>query len=287
MQGWDGAPWWCRSPERRGSAVTTDSTSTTVSTRTALRGVKGRHVAAQAAFPAGDRNPVVSISGAVSDVRGVALVLHGGRAASFDAVQPQHLSPLRMRPFAARLAADGGTHGLAVWTLRNRVRGWNGADRSALKDARWALERIATAHPTVPVYLLGHSMGGLTALVAAGHPQVRAVAALAPWLEPSSPVEPVRGRSVLIMHGATDRWTSPTSSLSFARRAVGVAADVHYVRMLGAGHFMFRTVPVWHGVSTSFLLRRFAEDTGAAVTPVVLGRSDLLYRASDPLGVTA
>jgi pimeloyl-ACP methyl ester carboxylesterase len=239
------------------------------------------------ARPARDRDPVLAISGPDADVRGVALVLHGGRAQSFEAVRPRHLSPLRMRPFAARLAAEGRRHGLAVWTLRNRVRGWNGADQSALKDARWALARITAQYPAVPVYLLGHSMGGLTALYAAGHPQVRAVAALAPWLEASSPVEPVRGRSVLVMHGDTDRWTSPTASLSFARRAQGVARDIHYVRMLGAGHFMVRTLPVWHGMSTSFLLRRFAEDTGAALDVRTLQHSDALYRAPDPLGITA
>ncbi|WP_258069946.1 alpha/beta hydrolase [Arthrobacter sp. SX1312] len=244
-------------------------------------------MAAKASPPARDRDPVLSIRGASSPVRGVALVLHGGRADSYDAVQPTHLSPLRMRPFAARLAAAGGGEGLAVWTLRNRVRGWNGEDRSALRDARWALGRITAEHPDVPVYLLGHSMGGLTALSVAGHPQVRAVAALAPWLAPSSPVEPVRGRSLLIMHGDTDRWTSPTASLAFARRAQPVAADVRYVRMLGAGHFMFRTVPVWHGMSTSFLLGRFAEDTGAVIDRRVLARSAPLFSAADPLDIAA
>lgn len=244
-------------------------------------------MAADPGRPAEGGDPVVRVGGAPSGVRGVALVLHGGRASSFDAVRPHHLSPLRMRPFAARLASAGAAHGLAVWTLRNRVRGWNGPDRSALQDARWALDRIAAAHPSAPVYLLGHSMGGLTALYAADHPQVRAVAALAPWLEPSSPVEPVRGRSVLIMHGDTDRWTSPTSSLSFARRARDVARDVRYVRLLGAGHFMFRSVHAWHGMSTSFLLRSFAEDTGAAIATRSLEPSAVLYRAADPLGITA
>lgn len=244
-------------------------------------------MARQENFPTSRGEPSVVIGGAGAGVRGVALVLHGGRADSLDAVRPEHLSPLRMRPFAARLAAGGGTQGLAVWSLRNRVRGWNGTDQSALKDARWALDRISTNHPGVPVYLLGHSMGGRAALAAAEHPQVRAVAALAPWLEPATPVTPVRGRSVLIMHGDVDRWTSPRASLSFAHRAVGVARDVHYVRMLRAGHFMARRIPVWHGLSTSFLLRHFAEDTGAAVAARALAPSDPLYRAPDPLGMTA
>lgn len=242
---------------------------------------------ARSAGRAEDSDPVVTVSGASDGVRGVALVLHGGRADSFEAVRPRHLSPLRMRPFAARLAAVGSVHGLAVWALRNRVRGWNGADESALGDARWALDRIAAAHPSVPVYLLGHSMGGRTAIAAAGHPQVRAVAALAPWLGPTNAVEPLRDRSVLILHGDQDRWTSPTASLSFARRAQGVARDVHYVRMLGAGHFMVRSVPVWHGLSTSFLLSHFADDTGAAVDARRLEASARLYRAPDPLGITA
>ncbi|WDF34347.1 alpha/beta fold hydrolase [Arthrobacter agilis] len=242
---------------------------------------------AQAPVPARDREPAVRVGGASVGVRGVALVLHGGRADSVEPARPLHLSPLRMRPFAARLTAGGGGGGLAVWSLLNRVRGWNGSDRSPLQDARWALDRISTQHPTLPVYLLGHSMGGLTALLAADRPRIRAVAALAPWLEPSSPVESVRGRSILIMHGDTDRWTSPASSLSFARRAQDVATDVHYVRMLGAGHFMLRSVPVWHRLSTSFLLRHFAEDTGAAVDPRALAPSDALYSAHDPLGITA
>lgn len=240
-----------------------------------------------ASRPPSERDPVITISGAGSGVRGVALVLHGGRANSFDAVHPLQASPLRMRPFAARLAAGGAAQGLAVWALRNRIRGWNGEDQSALKDARWALDRIAAEHPMVPVYLLGHSMGGRTALSAAGHPQVRAVVALAPWLEPSTPVDPVKGRSVLVMHGDTDRSTSPAASLAFARRAQGVARDVHYVRILGAGHAMVRSMPVWHGLSTAYLLRHFAEDIGAALDARYLDHADALDRAPDPLGITA
>ena len=240
----------------------------------------------RAAVPASDRDPTVTVSGAVRDVRGVALVLHGGSETGMTRARPYQPGPLRMRPFTTRLAHEGGPHGLSVWTLLNRVRGWNGEQRSALQDARWALERIGEQFPGVPVYLLGHSMGGRTALAAADHPQVRAVAALAPWLGAASAVEPVRGRGVLIQHGDADRTTSPTASLAFARRARGVAEDVRYVRMLGAGHFMVRSIADWHGLSTAYLLRRFAEDTGAAVDAAVTARADVLRAAEDPLGIT-
>ena len=134
-------------------------------------------------------------------------------------------------PFARALHRQGGPHGLAVWTLRNRYRGWNGEDMSPVHDARWALARISQEHPGVPVYLLGHSMGGLTALCVADDPQVEAVVALAPWLNHKTPVQPVAGRRVLIVHGTDDRWTSPANSLDYARRADGVAASVDYVSL--------------------------------------------------------
>lgn len=205
---------------------------------------------------------VLSISGATGDTRGVALVLHGGRANSFDSVRGRHLSPARMLPFARALHRGGGRHGLAVWTLRNRYRGWNGADMSPVQDARWALELIGREHPGVPVYLLGHSMGGLTALRVADHPQVEAVAALAPWLNAATPVEPVAGRRILIVHGTDDRWTSPANSLAFARRADGVAESVDYVALKGAGHFMFRRVGLWNSLANGFILDAFAATSG-------------------------
>ena len=48
----------------------------------------------------------------------------------------------RMRPFARHLARAGGDDGLAVWSLQYRVRGWNGADRSPVADAEWALDQV-------------------------------------------------------------------------------------------------------------------------------------------------
>ena len=207
--------------------------------------------------------PVLSVLEASGSTKGVVLVLHGGKAHSREPVEARHLSPARMIPFARHLHRAGRKHGLAVWSLRNSVRGWNGPDMSPVQDARWALSEIAREHPGVPVFLLGHSMGGLTALCVADDPQVHAVVALAPWLTAETPVERVAGRRVLIVHGDEDRWTSPVNSLAYARRAEGVAASIDYVSLTGAGHFMFRRVGLWNSLANGFILDSFAASTGA------------------------
>lgn len=230
--------------------------------------------------------PEVMVRPAATAVRGVALVLHGGRANSFEPVRSRHLSPARMVPLARLLHAWGSPAGLETWSLRNRVRGWNGAHMSPLHDARWALEHLHERHPGLPVYLLGHSMGGLTALCAADDPQVRAVVALAPWLDSATPVQQVAGRRVLIIHGDTDRWTSPRQSLRYAQRIQHIADDVRYVTLTGAGHFMFTKLSVWHELSASYLLDSFSRDTGAAVSPKHLRRAADLLAQPSPLGVT-
>lgn len=211
--------------------------------------------------------PVLNVLAASGPTRAVALVLHGGKAHSREPVEARHLSPARMVPFARHLHRAGRKHGLAVWSLRNSVRGWNGNDMSPLQDAKWALQQIGESHPGVPVFLVGHSMGGLTAVCAADHPQVEAVVALAPWLSPETPAERVAGRKVLIVHGTTDHMTSPRQSLAFARRASANAASMQYVSLKGVGHFMLRKVRIWHILATGFVIQAFAESTGAPVRP--------------------
>jgi alpha-beta hydrolase superfamily lysophospholipase len=208
------------------------------------------------------REAVLSVRESSGPTRGVALVLHGGKSQSREPVEARHLSPARMVPFAWDLHRAGRKHGLAVWSLRNSVRGWNGPDMSPLQDARWALARIREQHPGVPVFLVGHSMGGLTALCAADHPGVEAVVALAPWLNPTTPTSGVANRKVLIVHGTTDRWTSASASLLFARRASAEAASMQYVALKGAGHFMLRKIGVWQTLTTGFVMKAFSESIG-------------------------
>ena len=199
--------------------------------------------------------------------RAVALVLHGGRVSSREPVHARDLSVARMIPFARALHGSGAPYGLEVWRVRNRVRGWNGADESPVGDARWALDRIADRHPGVPVVLVGHSMGGRTALRVAGHPSVRAVVALAPWVPDGEPVDGLRGRQLTILHGTADRLTDPRGSRELARRAAGIAASVRHVELRGAGHSMLSRPALWHGLTSLFALSALSDAAGQDAGP--------------------
>ena len=184
--------------------------------------------------------------------RAVALVLHGGQetsAARAHALRPAYL---RMLPFARDLWRAGGADGLAVWRLRYRYRGWNAPDLPSVADARWALAEIHRAHPDVPVVLVGHSMGGRTALRVADDPAVTGVCALAPWTPDGEPVAQLAGRTVLIAHGDLDRMTDPRLSYAYAVRAKDVTDAVCRFDIRGDGHAMVRRDSEWR-----LLVRRF------------------------------
>ena len=193
------------------------------------------------------------VAEATGPIRGIALVLHGGRANSHLPVRAQQLAVLRMRPFVQALGKHADA-GLVVAQVRYRVRGWNGTERSPVADTLWALDGLVARFPDVPVALVGHSMGGRAAIYAAGHDAVRSVVGLAPWIEPGDSVDPVTGRRVLLVHGGKDRMTDPRASASFARRAVPVAESMTYVRIEGERHAMLRRADLWHRLATGFVL---------------------------------
>jgi dienelactone hydrolase len=201
-------------------------------------------------------------------VRAVAVVLHGGRAHGTGPVRTSQLAVLRMVPFAKALRRAGAADGLAVARLRYVQRGWNGAARAPLADARWALAELERRCPGVSVALVGHSMGGRAALYVADHPTVRAVVALAPWIEQGDPVSQLAGRRILIAHGTHDRMTSPPASAAYARAAAQVAASVSYISVQDERHAMLRRAHVWHELTTGFVLGVLcARQPQAAVQP--------------------
>ncbi|HEX5588417.1 MAG TPA: alpha/beta fold hydrolase, partial [Acidimicrobiia bacterium] len=146
----------------------------------------------------------------------------------------------------------GGDDGLAVWSLQYGVRGWNDDERSPVPDAIWALDQVSARYGEVPVVLVGHSMGGRTAVHAAGHPRVVAVAALAPWLPAGEPYEQVAGRSVLVVHGRLDTTTSPHGSLEWARHAATVTDRIWRVEVKRERHAMLFRAAFWHRIVTQF-----------------------------------
>lgn len=198
--------------------------------------------------------PVLDVTAPPGDVRAVALVLHGGREASTAPVRPRQLAVLRMHPFASSLARAGGRHGLAVARLRYAVRGWNGETRSPVADTEWALAELVDRFGPVPVALVGHSLGGRTALYLAGHPHVRAVTALAPWIERGDPVGQLAGRRLMIVHGSWDRVTNPRASAALVERSAAIAESAGYVRVRHETHAMLLRPRVWHSLATRYTL---------------------------------
>jgi alpha-beta hydrolase superfamily lysophospholipase len=197
------------------------------------------------------------------DVRGVVLVLPGGQARSTAPASRRHLAYQRMRPFAAAVHAGLGGRGIAVWQLRYRVRGWNGDRRDPVWDARWAIDRVHAHHPGAPVFVLGHSMGGRTALYVAGDDGVLGACALAPWIEPHDPIAQLAGRLVVIAHGDDDRMTDPRRSRAYSVAAAGAGARVADFTVVGDRHAMLRRAADWHALARAAAGLAFGVDTPA------------------------
>lgn len=179
--------------------------------------------------------------------RAIALVLHGGAEHGTMPVDGRSLSWHRGRALARHLAAPLNLDDIGVVLLRYRVKGWNaGADTlpSPVPDARWALDELAREH-RVPVVVVGHSMGARTGVAVADHPSVRGVVALAPWLPPDEPVEPLAGKSLRAAHGRRDRITSARATRRYVDRASAVA-DAEFTDMGAVGHYLLRRPSLWN-----------------------------------------
>jgi dienelactone hydrolase len=220
--------------------------------------------------------PALHVEEPAGAVRGIALVLHGGRATGTTPVRSRQLAVLRMAPFAHSLHRAGRDTGLAVARLRYVVRGWNGSSRSPVHDVEWALDRLASRFAGAPLALVGHSMGGRAAVYAAGHQAVQVVVGLAPWIEAGDPYEQVADRHILVAHGELDRITNGAASAAWTRRAATVAASASYVSIRGDGHPMLRRASLWHSLTTSYVLEKLCglapEAAGHSPTATVMAK---------------
>jgi alpha/beta superfamily hydrolase len=183
----------------------------------------------------------------------VIIVLPGGRAHDRKSSRASRLTNLRMIPLARAARKGAADRAVAVWRLRYRYRGWNEPDRDPIWDARWALDQVRARHPQASVILVGHSMGGRTALWVAGDPIVTAVCALAPWVETDDPVTQVAGRTVLLAHGDRDRVTDPAGSRWFAAQAGRVTPDVRFAVVRGDNHAMLWRWGRWNALVNDFV----------------------------------
>jgi pimeloyl-ACP methyl ester carboxylesterase len=179
---------------------------------------------------------------AVSEPRhaeAVVLVLHGGAGRRDNPmVSPTQLSVLRMVPIAKRVAMADRRR-LAVYRLLNSTRGWD-TDHTPVDDVHWALDQLGEGFGSgLPVGLVGHSLGGRAAILAARRPEVRSVVALNPWVYPADGNTDLTGRRVLIAHGTDDRIASPQKAAAVAQ-GLQRTADVSFVRVEGGKHAMLR-----------------------------------------------
>ncbi|MCD9199222.1 alpha/beta hydrolase [Aeromicrobium wangtongii] len=179
---------------------------------------------------------------AVSEPRhaeAVVLVLHGGASRRDNPmVSPTQLSVLRMIPVAKRIARADPRR-LAVYRLLNSTRGWD-ASHTPVDDVHWAIDQLHEGFGSgLPVGLVGHSLGGRAAILAARRPEVSSLVALNPWVYPADGAVDLTGRRVLIVHGTDDRIASPANAAA-AARGLGQTADVSFVRVAGAKHAMLR-----------------------------------------------
>ena len=166
------------------------------------------------------------------------VVLHGGGSRGDGVhVSPTQLSVLRMVPLARRVAREGRGR-LAVVRLLNTYRGWN-TSHTPVQDAEWALDQVHVRYGALPVGLVGHSLGGRAALLAAGHGSVRSVVALNPWLYPDERTVPTTAR-VLVVHGLRDRVAAPSRSLAYVEHLARAGNQAAYLAIRDGKHAMLR-----------------------------------------------
>ena len=192
--------------------------------------------------------------------RGLVLLLHGGAEANAGPVTAHSRPWQRSRLMMAQLQRSFHRAGLDVWLLRYRFVGWNHgqhAHPSPVPDARWALEQVRSTHGSLPVVVLGHSMGARTGAAVADDRNVKGLVALAPWFPSGEPVEPLAGRHLVAAHGRADRVTNFDATGSFVRRAEAVAGSAELVDMDDLGHYMLKGLGRWNAVARERTIELF------------------------------
>jgi dienelactone hydrolase len=184
--------------------------------------------------------------------RGIVLVLHGGDSREDPAVSPWQPSVLRMVAVAQaiRRAARGE---LGIFRVLNARRGWD-PPNSRVEDAIWALDRaLERVGSELPACLVGHSLGGRAALMAAGHPAVQSAVVLAPWVKETDVITGVGGKQLLFIHGTNDRVARLDRARELAGTLSGQAAEVTFIEVRGGTHAMLAHRRKFDGRAAEFV----------------------------------
>ena len=95
-----------------------------------------------------------------------------------------------------------------------------------MREARLAIDEMRRAHGTVPIVLVGISMGGRTAVRIADEDDVVGVVGLVPWLPSDESPAPLAGKHLRVGYAGLDRLCTWDSMKEFLAAARGVAASV-------------------------------------------------------------
>ncbi|QWC86541.1 alpha/beta fold hydrolase [Nocardioidaceae bacterium] len=196
-------------------------------------------------------------------VSAAVVVLHGGAAPARGvrtATTRTQLSVVRLVPTAWWIAWRTRRAGVAVYRQRNTWRGWD-EQRGPVQDVRASLRTLAERHGDVPVALVGHSLGGRTALVAAQDDRVRAVVGLNAYVYDSDAPQ-LAGRRVLLVHGTDDRVADPAKVRRLAERLRREGADVSVEDVPGGTHGMVGHPRSFDGAAASFVAA-WARESGS------------------------
>lgn len=194
----------------------------------------------------------------------VVLVMHGGAEEGREPNNPWSHNVARLVPFARALAKVPGP--LAVARLRFRYRGWNGAEASPVEDARWALAQVRSEFPGAPIALVGHSMGGRTALSVGDEEGVRLVLGLAAWIESGDP-RPGDGRRTVLVHGDRDRICPLWGARLTVEQMRAEGQDATLVRVARGDHPMLVRARLWNALVVDLVAATFAAELGGSPEP--------------------
>jgi pimeloyl-ACP methyl ester carboxylesterase len=197
----------------------------------------------------------------------VALFLHGGAVEGRQANRPWSHNVARIYPLGRAVAAPETPVPLAVARLRFRWRGWNGDERSPVADALWGLEQVRSRYPGRPIALIGHSMGGRTALHVADEPDVRLLLGLSPWIEADDALPTKADLRTVLIHGDRDTICPLWASRETVEKLRAEGRHASLIRVARSDHAMLIRAGLWSRLVTDVVIAGLADALGGATPP--------------------